>query len=204
VARATALLTARQRVVVWLRYRAGLSQRGAAAELGVTQAAVAQIEQRALRHLRAGVIAPVDGVDYAGMGKLIQMPRPSLDEIAAAVDELGALSVRLHELRQVQERYDQLRRKVVGWYEHEPAGQSFALEGAHFAAEVSPRAVERRIRSMLALYRALGQRRFLKYCQFPLSALDQVMAPAEQEQYVVSEQTGPRRIKVFARLESAA
>jgi RNA polymerase sigma factor (sigma-70 family) len=200
-----ARLSARQRAVMALRYRAGVSQRRAAAELGISQAAVCAVERRALANLRSQVIGGGLRSDLAGMGKVVEIARPpSPEEIAQAVDELGALSVRIAELRRLQDRYDQLRRKVVGWYDGEPAGQSFALEGAHFAAEVSARAIERRIRSMLALYRAIGQRKFLAHCQFPLSALDEIMAPADQERFVVSAQTGPRRLKVFARLETAA
>jgi len=205
VERAVAALSARQRVVVALRYRDGVSQRRAARELGISQAAVATLERRALDNLRRRVIAPAHAIELAGMGKVIELARPpSPEEVAQVVDELGGLGVRLGELRRLQDRYDQLRRKVMGWYEREPAERSFSLEGVHFAAEVSARAVERRIKSLLALYREIGQRKFLAYCQFPLSALDEIMAPADQERFVVSSQTGPRRLKVFARLEHAA
>lgn len=198
------VLSERQRWTVTLRYIDGLTQREAALALGVTKAAVARLEARAVARLRREVIDARRSGDWEGMGRVITMPRPTVEEIAAAVDELGALSVRMQELRQIQDRYDQLRRRILAWYDDHPPGQSFSIEGAHFAAEVSPRMVERRIRSMTALFKELGQRRFLKYCQFPLAALDEIMAPAEQERLVVTSQTGPRRIKVFARLESAA
>jgi hypothetical protein len=129
--------------------------------------------------------------------------KPKPEAVAAIVDEFGALEVKLDALKKLQDRRDELRTIICGWYEGADSTSIFRPEGKLFDLEVSPRGMEREIVNMPALFRRLGQQVFLKLCKFSLARLDEHVAPVEQAQFISSSQTGPRRVKAIQKLTPA-
>lgn len=129
---------------------------------------------------------------------------PPAERVAAIVDELGRLAARIAEVKPAQDRYDQLRTQVVSWYEQEDPAKEFTLDGADFSMTVSARSEERKIASMAKLAKRLGQRVFMAAAVFPMKALDALLLPAEQAEFVAAERTGPRKLKTIPKFEEKA
>jgi ABC-type taurine transport system ATPase subunit len=110
---------------------------------------------------------------------------------AELVDELGRLTERL---KPIADRLDQIKRQILSWYESADATERFVIEGTRYVAEISPRAMERRV-DVARVYRALGKEQFLIACKFPVTALDALIPATGQTSLVATAQIGPRTVK---------
>lgn len=119
-------------------------------------------------------------------------------EQQALIDEFGELDRQVLEFKPRADRHKKLKDTIAGWFGTRPDEQCEA-EGQLYRVRVGPRAVERKITKMRALYRFLGLAEFLRRCTFPLKTLDSVAD--DPSKYVESAATGPR--KVVAVLKAA-
>lgn len=117
----------------------------------------------------------------------------------AILNELGRLSSRLQAVKPLQDRYEQLRAQVAGWYGDAAADESFTEETDQFVVEIGARGEQRHIRSIRHLQKRMGGE-FWKHATVPMSALDTVLTEAEAAEYIDKLRTGPRRVKVTAKL----
>lgn len=114
---------------------------------------------------------------------------------AKVIDELGKLAEQLEPARPLLKRYDEIRKQIAGWFDGEPADQTFVEAGKAYEVEISERAEERTI-NIAKLAKKLGPKRFLTVVKVPMSALDQHVSPEDQRDMVTTERTGGRRVKV--------
>ena len=118
-------------------------------------------------------------------------------ERAAVVDEYGRLDRELEAVKPKIKRMEQLRSQIQSWYDKEDAAAEFRADGSEYTVGVGPRTLERKIISMKELKTRLGLVRFLQFAKFPLSVLDEIIAPADQSTLVSSDRTGSRRLEVI-------
>lgn len=115
------------------------------------------------------------------------------------IDEFGRLSQKVEAHKPDKARHALVREILAAGYEFEPNSQPFIEEGLEFTLSVSACANERTITSMAKLLKLLGQRLFLKFCKFPLSAVDASVPASEHSQFLKEEATGPRTFKAVAK-----
>ena len=127
------------------------------------------------------------------------------DAKAAVVDELGRLGEEIAGYKPWKERSDQLRAKILSWYEESPAEESFVVEGQTHTVVVSERSRARRIRSMPKLFKRLGEKLFLELATFALKHVDDHIPVTERKAYLSEARTGSRKLKCVAKaVEKAA
>jgi hypothetical protein len=123
---------------------------------------------------------------------------PTPAERRRLVDEFGALETKLTALRPDIRRHEQLGKIIRGWYADLPANQAFSCKGEKFVVVAGPREFQRVIRSMLDLFKLIGQKRFLEFCSLPLKVLESNATAAEMAKLVDTRQIGPRALQVAA------
>jgi phage host-nuclease inhibitor protein Gam len=120
-------------------------------------------------------------------------------ERQTALNELGALDAKLAPHREALKREESLRKQVRTWCEADkvPAGQSKAYDSGRYVATLGPRATERRIGCLAAVYKTLGKARFVRACSMTLKALE-AEVPETAAQFIVSEASGSRTLIIAA------
>ena len=126
-------------------------------------------------------------------------PRNTEPDRAAIIDEYGRLSTHLKGLNEKIKRQEQLRKMILTWYTGGEVDQAFDEDGQLFSVHIGPCALQRSIRSMVALKDRLGLTKFLKLCSFSLERLDTVLLPEDQSTFVVQQRTGPRTVIAIAK-----
>lgn len=118
-------------------------------------------------------------------------------EVAAIVEKMAALSIKLDALTEAEKEYNKLRGQLAGMIPAEcPAEEPFVFEGVKHDVVFSERPVERKIIDMESAFDALGQELFLQVAKVTLKDVDKYMTPEEQEGIIVSARTGSRRCAV--------
>jgi hypothetical protein len=115
------------------------------------------------------------------------------------IDEYGRLQARVDAHKPFAERREVVRAQILAGYESAPPLQRYIEEGTGFTLTVSGCAMARKITSMAKLLKLVGVRLFLKFCTFPLAAIDQMVIPAEHHLFLTSGATGPRTLTVAAK-----
>jgi len=121
------------------------------------------------------------------------------EDRAAIVDEYGELSRRIQELKPTTARAEQLRKTIQGWYDNEPADQSFTAIGRKFSVQVSARANKRSIRDIFKLARVLGRQLFMSIATVRMEDLDRHLTEDQANKLIAVDQTGPRKIEPVLR-----
>jgi hypothetical protein len=126
------------------------------------------------------------------MGKIVTL-RPRV------VDEFGELSRQIAAFKPVIDRHKVLEREIASWYDSDNPAEAYEIEGSVYTAQVSARKRERRIVDMGKLFRHLGKLDFIRWCTFPLSAIDKLIASDLQSEFLTEERTGSRSVKAVAK-----
>lgn len=117
---------------------------------------------------------------------------------AAIIDEYGELERKIAAFKPVADRAAALKKEIASWYEHQPADEVFVAEGKLYNAQVSAKALERRVFDMPKLFSLLGRNRFLEFCKVSLAAIDQHVASEKHPAFLHSERSGNRTVKTVA------
>jgi len=121
---------------------------------------------------------------------------PSREEI---VDEFSKLDGQLQPIKPLLKRHDELRKKIQGWYDNEPAEQAFTVNGENGnVVSVSARSHETKIVAMSKLFTSLGKARFIALVHMPLKNLYSAFSRDAAADYVETERTGSRTVRAVA------
>lgn len=121
------------------------------------------------------------------------------EQLAAEVDELGALERELTPLKPKLARADVLRKSIRSRFDADAAAASFEARGEKFIISVGPRAVERTI-DLDKLWKLAGVATFRRIATVTLARLEAAgLAPGVIPQVVTSDYTGSRTLKVLER-----
>jgi hypothetical protein len=122
---------------------------------------------------------------------------------AALIDEYGELARVIDEstakLQPAHERHAVLANLIVGWYDAEPAESVFVAEGSAYLLKISAKSRKRTIIDMAKLFARVGATQFLKFCTFPLTAVDKLIEPSESVAFLNEARTGKRTIDPIAK-----
>lgn len=125
---------------------------------------------------------------------------------AEVIDELGQLEEWYQSVELKLKRRDQLRevirgggdKKLTGWAEidKKPAGAAVQYDGCKFQVQLSERAQQGRIPSLLKVYqdKRVGATKFIHNVTMALGALRELIPTADKEGLILTEQTGSRKI----------
>lgn len=148
-------------------------------------------------------------VEYRKYRVLYYRPLGMIQEIrshglidASLIDEFGELSRQRDLMKPVEKRLKELAETFQACLADHPPEAPISITGKLYVLQVGPRSEETKIVSMRKVYKALGVIRFLKLCSITLKAVKENL-PALYESLVVTEATGPRRIKAVAKAASA-
>lgn len=126
-------------------------------------------------------------------------------ERRARVDELGRLAERYsRSLKRDLDRLKQLKNEIASWAADAPAERGASYDGLRYTAQVSPRALERRIGDMAKVAEAMGSEEFWKRCSLALQALDAYVPDAAARGLVTETRTGARSVTAVARAAKPA
>lgn len=137
------------------------------------------------------------------MAKKADTPKePTREEI---IDELGRLDAEIAAdgIATKLTRIKTLRETVRAWSETEPAEKPLLYEGKAYSVTLTPRENQRSIRSLQAVYKALGIAKFIVACSLTLKALEEAVGKENIGKYVTEERTGSRTVATFARKPAA-
>lgn len=125
-------------------------------------------------------------------------PKPSPEEVqlAANVDELGALEREIAPLKFKIDRIDALRRAIREHYAASDAAKDFTAAGEKFTVLVGPRSREAVI-DIAALAKSLGTKVFYKIAQVTKKSLEAHLTAPAIAALTKYELTGHRSLKVF-------
>jgi hypothetical protein len=123
----------------------------------------------------------------------------SLDALEAtargkAVDELGALDLKLALLKFDVARQKELRTVVQGWASALPGDQAISVSGEKYRAFVGFKEKRRFVPSMVKLFKRLGKDVFLENCGFTLGKLEDLIPGPTRDNYIDEDRTGPRTV----------
>lgn len=117
-------------------------------------------------------------------------------ELAAQIDELGAIEEQLAPLKPKIKRAEALR-KVIAAAVEDPA-DSKKFDGTRFCALVGARQNQRFIKSMPGLFKLIGKTAFLEVCRVTLDAVEKLVGnEGELAKLIGTAQTGPRDVKTY-------
>jgi hypothetical protein len=111
------------------------------------------------------------------------------------IDEFGALSAEIDQLRLKERRYEQLRRMILTWHNEAKPTEAVDEDGRNWSVHISPCAEIRCIGDMEAVANRLGYKTFFAHCTFSLEKLDSLILPKDQSAFVRRESIGPRIVK---------
>ena len=120
---------------------------------------------------------------------------------AAVADEYGSIDADLQTQKILrkpkEERLKELAEQLRAKYDAAHAGDAFTLQGSKFLIEIGPRRNERKILSMVKLYKAMRLKleEFLKLCKITFDTVDARLSEDQQEGIVEKSQTGERPLK---------
>lgn len=124
---------------------------------------------------------------------------PKLAQLAANVDEMGALEKELAPFAPKIARVEALRKAVRAHFVDASAAQPFEAKGAKFVVQVGPKANERSI-DYAKLWKLAGVAVMRKIATVTLKALEAAVSAEIVAQVVgAPEPTGSRSLKVFER-----
>jgi hypothetical protein len=126
------------------------------------------------------------------MAKLINLRR-------GAVDEYGELCRQVAAFKPVLDRQKALEREIASWYDEQAPEEAYEVEGTVYTVQISARKRERRITDLPALFKHLGKLEFVRWCTFPLSAIDKLIDKDLQSEFLTEERTGSRTVKAVAK-----
>ena len=127
---------------------------------------------------------------------------PDRKAAIAIIDELGRLDDEITIFSPKIARAASLRKILQGYCVNDPADEKCTLEGNHYAAVLSAKARKHVIRNMQKLYKLLGLKTFLEYCDFPLKNLERLNV--DTTGIVVEERIGPRAVQTARRNVASA
>jgi ribosomal protein L19E len=122
-----------------------------------------------------------------------------LPSLAEKIDRLGQLEAELAPWKAKIKQATDLRSEIRAAFEasEQDVEASGQLRGTAYFSLTGPRNFQTRIRSMRAVFKAVGQAKFLERCAYTLERLAED-APDQYSSLVVTERTGPRDVKTFA------
>jgi hypothetical protein len=114
------------------------------------------------------------------------------------VDQIGALEAKLAPFAADAEKLKKLREAARTWPEADktPAVAPVAYAGKRYVLTFGPRELQRKIRSVAEVFKAVGQIRFVEACSLTLRALAGLVGEASVGSYVVETRTGWRGITI--------
>jgi hypothetical protein len=117
-------------------------------------------------------------------------------------DEYGTLDLAEQQDEPRQERLKVLKAHIIALAEADPASDPVIFDGAEFTLQLTPRAMDRKIKNVEKLYKYVvakwGVSHLLGMCKFQMAKLDDL--PADKRAEFVSEtQTGTRRVYAVAK-----
>ena len=116
-------------------------------------------------------------------------------------DEFGELDRQIQAFKPVLDRYEKLKAQIKAEAEEYPADQDFTLVGKLYDLQISAKANERKIRSVRAVYKALGSlKAFYEVVTVALGKLEERLGKEKVAELVEESRTGSRRIKAVARV----
>jgi hypothetical protein len=120
------------------------------------------------------------------------------------IDEFGALSQEIDQLRLKERRHEQLRRMILTWHSEARPTEAVDEDGKVYSVHISPCAEIRCIGDMEALANRLGYKTFFAHCSFSLEKLDGLVLPKDQTAFVKRESVGPRIVKAIPKYPEPA
>ena len=123
------------------------------------------------------------------------------DAKAKLIDEFGELERRMDEFDPVVRRHKAIQDEILSWVKDLPADQATTLSGNLYTIQVSERQYERKITSMRAVYKALGNKVavLLDHVTMTLKELDVLIPAYRQGDLVTKARTGRRMLVPVAR-----
>ncbi len=91
-------------------------------------------------------------------------------------------------------RFAELKVRILGWFEKEPADVAFIAEGKSFKLPISARERKRTLKNLPALLRKLGQKWIAENCMPTLGAVEKAIPAEKLSLYIDEERSGPRNI----------
>ena len=84
--------------------------------------------------------APHTGIKRPPLRTLppVTIPKPKPIDRPAIIDEFGQITARLAESRVFEQRYEQLRKQIVGWYEASDPDEAYSEEGNQYSVVIGP------------------------------------------------------------------
>lgn len=127
---------------------------------------------------------------------------PSREQL---IDEFGELDRQMQQMKPAVERYEALKAIIKGWYDHSPPGGTAIAKGRLYEIQVSARETQRRIRSMMLVYKAVGGlQKFFALVTVPLKGLEDLIGKEKAAALLVEEQCGSRRLKAVPKSSPAS
>jgi hypothetical protein len=122
---------------------------------------------------------------------------------ADLVDEFGELDRRARVSggwKEQADRYEALKKVIKSWHDASPATAEAVELGKFWEVQVSGRAKERKVRSMMVVYKAIGSLAgFFSLCEIGLGKLEEKLGKARVATMVSEEFTGSRRLTAVLR-----
>lgn len=130
-----------------------------------------------------------------------------LEEMTPAeiFDEFGTLDLEESQDEPRKERLKLVKEHIIRMAEAEPAAAPVIYDGAAFTLQLTPRAIDREVKSPEKLYKYIvskwGVKRLWQLCKFQMGALKDLDRRAE---FVSESQTGTRRVYAVPKVASKA
>lgn len=118
---------------------------------------------------------------------------------AAIIDEYGELSRQLAELDPIKSRHELLRKVIQGWFDAVPADEPAVMQGRRFTLQVSPKENSTKLKSIRAVFREMGENKFLDHCSITLKAVKDVLGEERFKNFATTDRTGYRTLKAVAK-----
>lgn len=126
----------------------------------------------------------------------------AVDPRAAIVDEIGDLESLLAPLKPKQARLDALRTELRASYDDAPGAEAFRADGTRYFVMVGERG-DQTVVDTAKLYKRIGWKAFLVLANVTVKALWALPKEVQAECKSTSENTGPRPLKVLAKVKAA-
>lgn len=118
---------------------------------------------------------------------------------AALIDEYGELSRQLEEIQPVVARHKMIRSMIQSWFDSTAADEPVLLQGRRYTLQVSPRENATTLKSIRAIFREMGESKFLDHCSITLKAVKDCLGEAKFNQLTSVNRTGLRNLKTVAK-----
>lgn len=198
--RATARLKPRERKLLTLIYERGHTHRDAGRMLGMSEALTSNIHTQAMRKLRESRFAPILR-SFTTMKAAAEKQAEKQEErrqIAAEVDELGALSQKLQPFRDSIKREEELKKGLRERAAQDPGEEEVLYVGQKFSVTLSPKQKERSIveGGVEKIYKWLKPAEFFRHCKIALKVLEVVLTEEQRAEVIREERSGYRKIEI--------